>query len=148
MAARQGPSLGALVSLQMARERARMTGSKPASPFLLEWAAQQWKAHEEQRQMLPFERRGEPSVMALQRVPLKARADGRRTDGEIGWRPYQWGDEGRSRRAVLNASIVGRIAQRLRATEWARARGRKTPAPLGSDLEAWAQRWRRADGGS
>jgi hypothetical protein len=148
MAARQGPSLGALVSLQMARERARMTGRKPASPFLLEWAAQQWKAQEEQRQMLPFERRGEPSMMALQRVPLKARADARRTDGEIGWRPYQCGVEGRSRRAVLNASIVGRIAQRLRATEWARARGRKTPAPLGSDLEAWAQRWRRADGGS
>jgi hypothetical protein len=148
MAARPGLSLGALARLEMARERARRTGRKPASPFPLEWAAQQWKAQEEQRQMLPFERRGEPSVMALQRVPLKARADGRRTDGEIGWRPYQCGDEDRPRRVVLNAAIVSRIAQRLRATEWAKARGRKTPAPLGSDLEAWAQRWRRADGGS
>lgn len=139
--------MSALARLAMAREKARITGRKPALPSPLERAAQEWKAKEERRQRLPFERGAEPSVMALQRVTLKARADGRRTHGEIGWRPYRCGDEDRPRRVVLNAAIVGRIAQRLRATEWARARGRKTRALLGPDLEAWAQRWRRADGG-
>ncbi len=88
------------------------------------------------------------SAMALQRVTLLPRAEGRPTDEGIAWRRRPWGDWAPPRRVmVLNGAMMGRIVQTVRAREWARATARKTRAPLGSDLEAWAQRWRRASGG-
>lgn len=136
-------SLSALTRREMARERARITGRKPALPSPLEQAAEEWKAQQEQRQRFLFERGAEPSVVALHRMPLEARADGRRTDVEIGWRTCQARVEHQPRRVVLNGAMMGRIVQTLRAREWARATGRRTGAPLGSDLEAWAERWSR-----
>ena len=148
MAIRPRLTVDALTRREMARERARIMGRKPTVPSPLERAAQEWQAQEEQQQGLPFERGAEPSVVALQRMPLEARADGSRTDVEIGWGTCQARVEHQPRRTRLNGAMMGRIVQTLRAREWARATGRKTRAPLESDLEAWAERWKRAGGGS
>ncbi len=62
------------------------------------------------------------SAMALQRVALPPRAEGRSTDEGIAWRRRPWGDGAPPRQVVtLNAAMVSRIAQHLRAREWARA---------------------------
>ena len=148
MAVRPRLTVDALTRWEMATERARIMGRKPALPSPLECAAQEWQAQAEQRQGLPFERGAEPSVVALQRMPLEARAAGSRTDVEIGWRTCQARVEHQPRRIRLNGAMMGRIVQTLRAREWARATGRKTRAPLESDLEAWAERWKRSGGGS
>ncbi|MDO8613644.1 MAG: hypothetical protein Q7R32_12610 [Dehalococcoidia bacterium] len=129
----------------MARVRARITGRKPALPSPLEQAAEEWQAQQEQGERRPFEPGGQTSVVTLQRMPLEARADGSRTDVEIGWRTCQARVEHQPRRVVPNGAMMGRIVQTLRAREWARATGRKTRAPLESDLEAWAERWKRAE---
>ncbi len=83
--------------------------------------------------------------MVLQRVTLPPRANAGRTDVEIGWRTCQARVEHQPRRIRLNSAMMGRIVQCLRTREWARATGGKTRAPLGSDLEAWAERWKRAE---
>ena len=145
MAVRPRLTVDALTRLEMARERARITGRKPALPSPLEQAAEEWKAQQEQGERRPFEPAGQTSVMTLQRVPLEARADGRRTDGEVPWRSLPWGVEHQPRRIRLNGAMMGRIVQTVRAREWARATGRKTRAPLESDLEAWAERWKRSE---
>ena len=145
MAVRPRLTVDALTRLEMARERARISGRKPALPSPLEQAAQEWKAQQEQRQRLLFQPGGQTSVVTLQRMPLEARADGSRTDVEIGWRTCQARVEHQPRRIRLNGAMMGRIVQTVRAREWARAMGRKTRAPLESDLEAWAERWKRAE---
>ena len=137
--------MDALTRLEMATERARITGRKPALPSPLEQAAEEWQAQEEQRQTLLFQPGGQTSVVTLQRMPLEARADGSRTDVEIGWRTCQARVEQQPRRIRLNGAMMGRIVQTVRAREWARAMGRKTRAPQASDLEAWAERWKRAE---
>lgn len=145
MAVRPRLTVDALTRLQMAREKARITGRKTAVPSPLEQAAQEWKAQEEQREMHPFERGAESSGVALQQVSLQARPNGNRTDVEIGWRTCQARVEQQPRRIRLNGAMMGRIVQTVRAREWARAAGRRTHAPLASDLEAWAERWSRAE---
>jgi len=148
MAVRPRLNVDALTRLEMAREKARICGRKPALPSPLEQAAQEWKAQQERGERRLFQPAGQTSVVTLQRMPLEARADGRRTDVEIGWRTCQARVEHQPRRVVLNGAMMGRIVQTVRAREWARATGRKTRAPLGSDLEVWAERWKRAGGGS
>ncbi len=62
----------------------------------------------------------------------------------VAWRRRPWGDAAPPRQTVmLNTAMIGRLAQRLRAREWARAAGRRTGAPPRSDLEIWAERWSR-----
>jgi hypothetical protein len=65
------------------------------------------------------------------------------TDEGIQWRAHRLGDEVRSKAVAVNAATVGRIAQHLRAREWARAMDRRQSTPLGSGLEKWAERWSR-----
>jgi len=127
----------------MAREKARITGRKPALPSALEQAAQVWKAEQDPQERLLFERGAEPSLVALQRMALQARPDGRRTDGEVPWRPLRWRDEDRPSQVVPNAAMVSRIAGHLRAREWARAMGADPRRRLGFDLEKWAEMWRQ-----
>ena len=148
MAVRPRLTVDALTRLEMARERARISGRKPALPSPLEQAAEEWQAQQEQGETLLFQPGGQTSVVTLQRMPLEARADGSRTDVEIGWRTCQARVEHQPRRVVLNGAMMGRIVQTVRAREWARAVRGDTGVPLGSDLEAWAQRWRMANGGS
>lgn len=145
MAVRPRLTVDALTRLEMARERARISGRKPALPSPLEQAAEEWKAQEEQRQTLLFQTGGQTSVVTLQRMPLQRRDSDRRADGEVAWKAQRWGDGAQPRRVVLNGAMMGRIVQTVRAREWARAMGRKTRASLGSDLEVWAERWRRAE---
>jgi len=130
----------ALARLEMAREKAGITGRKPALPSALERAAQVWKAEQEPQERLLLQPGAEASALGLQRVALQARPNGLRTDGELAWRRQSWGAGVPPRRVVvMNAAMVSRIAQHLRAREWARAMGRKGSASPGPDLETWAE---------
>jgi len=134
----------ALARLEMAREKASIAGRKPALPSALEQAAQVWKAEQEQRERVLFQPGAEASAVLLRRVALQeARPNGRRTDGEVAWRPLRWGGENQPGRVALNAALVSRIAQHLRATEWARARRMRPGARFAPNLESWAESWRR-----
>jgi len=44
---------------------------------------------------------------------------------------------------MVNAAMLGRIAQHLKAREWARAMGRSQNTPAGLRLEKWAESWSR-----
>ena len=94
------------------------------------------------RPLLKRLRRTEGSAMVLQRVTLQPRAKRGPGDGQVIWRRQPWGDRAPPRRVVmLNAAMIGALAQHLRAREWARAR--EASAPSGPDLETWAETWRR-----
>lgn len=129
--------------LEMARERARIAEKRPALPSRLERAAHEWRRQQEQQERLRFQAGPETSVVALQRMPLRRRASDRPAEGGFAWKPLPRGDEAQPKQVTLNAAMVTRIAQHLKATEWARAMGRKTSMPLGPDLEGWAERWKR-----
>lgn len=136
-------SANAQARLEMAKEKARMAGRKPALPSRLERAAEEWKQQREQQEGLRSQGGPETSAVTLQRVPLKARAEAKATYGEIGWRPHRRGDEDKPRQVMLNAAMISRIAQRLKANEWARAMGKTRARPSSSSLEKWAEAWRR-----
>lgn len=144
MALKPRLNVDALARLEMAREKARITGRKPALPSALERAAQVWKAEQDQQERLLLQPGAEASAVVLQRVALQARPNGPRTDGEVAWRRQSWGDGAPPRRVVvMNAAMVSRIAQCLRAREWARAIGADPRRRLGFDLEKWAEMWRQ-----
>lgn len=136
-------SASALARSEMAREKARIARRKSARPSALEQATEEWKAQQEQRERLRFQPGPETSLVSPQRIPLHTMSRTHPTDEVIQWRARRLGDGGRSRPVVLNAAMVSRIAQHLKATEWARARGKRRTTPSGSDLEKWAERWSR-----
>ena len=61
----------------------------------------------------------------------------------IPWPAHTLGDGARSKPVMVNAAMLGRIAQHLKAQEWARAMGRSRSTPSGLRLEKWAERWSR-----
>ncbi|MFQ5814399.1 MAG: hypothetical protein ACE5I2_14575 [Anaerolineae bacterium] len=137
-------NVGALARLEMAREKARVAGRKPALPSSLEQAAREWKGQEEQRERLRFQPGPEASVIAPVRMPLQARVGDRRTDETIGWRSHRWQEEDKPRRVVLNSAMISVLAMHLRAREWARAMGKPAQkGRTGFNLEKWAETWRR-----
>lgn len=133
----------ALARLEMVREKTKITGRNPALPSGLERAAQEWKRQQEEQERLRFQAGLETSVVALQRIALQAKAKAHATNGEISWRPHRWGDQDKPRRVMLNPAMVSRIAQHLKATEWARAKGKSRARPTTLSLEKWAETWRR-----
>lgn len=136
-------SASAQARLEMAREKARITGRKPALPSRLERAAQEWKGQQEQREMLRLDPGPEAPAVSPQRIRLQGVAKTHPADEGIPWRAHRLGDDGRSKPVVVNAAMVSRIAQHLKAREWARAMGKRQSTPLGSGLEKWAETWRR-----
>jgi len=108
----------------LAREKAEVARMKP---------------HRQKR--LGFPPEPETSVIAPVRMPLRATVG--RIDQTIGWRPHRWRDEDNPRPVVLNSAMVSRIAQHLKAREWARAMGKRQNTPLGFGLEEWAETWKR-----
>ncbi len=82
-------------------------------------------------------------MVSPQRIRLQGVARTQPTDEGIQWRAHRLEDEGRSKPVVVNAAMVSRIAQHLKAREWARARGRRQSTPSGRGLEKWAERWSR-----
>jgi len=82
-------------------------------------------------------------VVSPRRMRLQAVTKTHPTDEGIQWRAHRLGDEVRSKAVAVNAATVGRIAQHLKAREWARARGRRQSTPSGLGLEKWAERWSR-----
>jgi len=137
-----GPRLNvdALARLEMAREKARIAGRKPALPSPLERAAEEWKGQHEQRERLRFDPGPEAPVVSPQRIRLTKTQP---ADEGIPWRAHRLGDEGRSKPVAVNAAMVSRIAQHLKARERARATGKRQSTPLGLGLEKWAERWSR-----
>lgn len=140
-----GPRLNmdALARSEMAREKARIARRKPERPSRLEQASEGWKGQQGQRERLRLEPGPEASLVSPQRIRLLAVAKTQPTDEGIQWRAHRLGDEVRSKAVAVNAATVGRIAQHLKAREWARARGRRQSTPSGLGLEKWAERWSR-----
>jgi len=135
-------SASAQARLEMAREKTRIARRKHEPPSPLERAAEEWKRQQEQQERLRFSPEPETSLIAPVRMPLRATPG--RTDDTIGWAPYRWQDDDEPKRqVVMNAATLSRIAQHLKAREWARAMGKRQSTPLGFRLEKWAETWRR-----
>jgi hypothetical protein len=127
--------------LEMAREKTRIARRKHDSLSPLEQTADGWKRQQEQRERFPSSLEPETPLIAPVRMPLRATVG--RIDQTIGWRPHRWRDEQGATAVLLNAATLSRIAQHLKAREWARAVGRRPNTPLGFGLEEWAETWRR-----
>jgi hypothetical protein len=95
----------------------------------------------DRRERLGFPPEPETSLITPVRMPVRATVG--RTDETLGWRPRRWRDEQGATAVLLNAATLNRIAQHLKAREWARAMGKGLSTPLGSRLEEWAETWKR-----
>ena len=82
-------------------------------------------------------------MVSPRRMRLQAVTKTHPTDEGIQWRAHRLEDEGRSKAVTVNAAMLSRIAQHLKAREWARAMGRRQSTPSGLGLEKWAERWSR-----
>ena len=138
-----GVSASALARSEMAREKARIARRKSARPSTLQQTAEEWKSQQEQRERLRFQPGPEASLASPQRIRLPALTKTHPRDEGIQWRARRLGGEGSTKPLTLNAAMVSRIAQHLKAREWTRARGKRQGTPLGSGLEKWAETWRR-----
>lgn len=136
-------SASALARSEMAREKARIARQKSARPSTLRQTAEEWKSQQEQRERLRFQPGPEASLASPQRIRLPALTKTHRTDEGIQWRSQRLGGEGSTKPLAFNAAMVSRIAQHLKAREWARAMGKRQGTPLGFRLEKWAETWRR-----
>jgi hypothetical protein len=133
----------ALAGLAMAREKARIARRRPTRSSPLEQAAEGWKGQHEQRERLRFDSGPEASVVSALRTRLPAMPQTSPADEGIQWPARRLGDEVSSKPVAVNAATLGRIAQHLKAWEWARAVGKRQGTPLGLRLEKWAETWRR-----
>ena len=133
----------ALASQAMAREKARIARRRPTRLSPLEQAAEGWNWQEDQRERLRFDSGPEASVVSALRTRLPAMPQTSPADEGIQWPTRRLGDEVSSKPVAVNAATVSRIAQHLKAREWARAMGKRPSAPLESGLEKWAETWRR-----
>ncbi|MFQ5873052.1 MAG: hypothetical protein ACE5JL_04535 [Dehalococcoidia bacterium] len=117
---------------------------RPGDASELERAAELWKEGTERREVQQIYREPDASPVSFRQIPLQATDKAHRRDDEIGWRQHRWGDEDRPRQIKMNAAMICRIAQHLKAAEWARAMGKTKKAPGdGYDLEKAAERWKR-----
>ena len=132
-----------LASQAMAREKARIARSRPTPSSPLEQAAEGRTWQEDQRERLRLDSGPEASVVSALRTRLPAMPQTSPADEGIRWPARRLGDEVSSKPVAVNAATVGRIAQQLKAWEWARAVGKRQGTPLGLRLEKWAETWRR-----
>ena len=130
--------------VEIAREKARIIGKKPAAAVSkLEQDAERWKQEKELREAQPVYREQDESPIAIASVPLRV-MDRTRRDEEIIWRQHRLHPEERPRQIKMNAAMINSIAQHLRAREWARAMGKTRRQPKGGyDLEKAAEQWKR-----
>ena len=78
---------------------------------------------------------GIPTI-ALSQVPVEAMSRGRKEDTEVVWHAAKWPGAGEGKEVRLNGATVNALAKRLKAMEWARARGRGTrQGDVGQRLE-------------
>ena len=132
-----------LASQAMAREKARIARSRPTPSSPLEQAAEGRTWQEDQRERLRLDSGPEAPAVSPQRIRLQGVAKTSPADEGIRWPARRLGDEVSSKPVAVNAATVGRIAQQLKAWEWARAVGKRQGTPLGLRLEKWAETWRR-----
>ena len=135
----------ALARLEIAKEKARIMGKKPAAAISeLEQAAERWKEEKELKQAQPVYRESDDSPVSIASVPLLTVMDRTRRDEEIIWKQHRLHPEERPRGIKMNSAMINCIAQRLRATEWARAMGKTRRQPdAGYNLEKEAEKWKR-----
>lgn len=132
-----------LASQAMAREKARIARRRPTPSSPLEQAVEGWNWQEDQRERLRFDSGSEASVVSALRTRLPAMPQTSPADEGIRWPARRLGDEVSSKPVAVNAATLGRIAQHLKAWEWARAVGKRQGTPSGLRLEKWAETWRR-----
>ena len=130
--------------LEIAREKARMMGKKPTAISELEQAAEKWKQEKELRQAQLSYRESDDSPISISSVPLLRVMDRGRRDEQLIWKQHRLHPEERPRQIKMNAAMINSIAQRLRATEWARAMGKtRRQQDNGKGLEKLAEQWKR-----
>jgi len=130
--------------VEIAREKARIMGKKPSAISKLEQDAEKWKQEEKLKQAQPVYREPDDSPIAIASVPLLTVMDRGRRDEDIVWKQHRLHPEERPRQIKMNSAMINCIAQRLRATEWARAMGKKRRQPDdGYNLEKAAEQWKR-----
>ena len=134
----------AVARLEIAKEKARITGKKATAVSELEQAAERWKQEKELKQaQLSYPARDD-SPVAITSVPLRVIDKAHRRDEEIIWRQHRLHPEERPRQIKMNAAMICTIARHLKAREWARATGKRRRQPNdGYDLEKAAERWQR-----
>ena len=134
----------AVARLEMAKEKARIMGKKPAAISELEQAAEKWAEEKELKQaQLSYPTRDD-SPVAIASVPLRVIDKSHRKDDEIIWTQHRLHPEERPRQIKMNAAMINSIAQHLKAREWARAMGKTRRQPNGGyDLEKAAEQWKR-----
>jgi|GEM_PF-1353120 len=131
--------------LEIAREKARIMGKKPAAAISeLEQAAERWKEEKELSQAQPIYRGTDDSPIAISSVPLPRVMDRARRDEDIVWKQHRLHPEERPRQIKMNAAMICTIAMHLKAREWARAMGKTRRQPNdGYNLEKAAEQWKR-----
>ncbi|MBA7636252.1 hypothetical protein ES703_43868 [subsurface metagenome] len=134
--------------VEIAKEKARITGKKPAAaPSELEQTAERWaekwKEGREFQPAQPLEESGD-SPVSIASVPLLTVMDKSRRDEEIIWKQHRLHPEERPRQIKMNSAMINSIAQHLRAREWARAMGKtRRQSNDGYNLEKAAEQWKR-----
>ena len=130
--------------LEMAKEKARITGRKPAAVSELEQAAERWKEVKELKRAQLVYPEPDNSPISIASVPLPRVMDRGRRDEGIIWRQHRLHPEERPRQIKMNAAMICTIARHLKAREWARAMGKTRRQPdEGYNLEKSAEQWQR-----
>jgi len=119
----------ALARIEMAKEKARISGKKPQGVSRLEQAVEEWEKEREAERRRAEERarihrEGEIPMISLGQVPLEAMAGGPKEDTEVVWKAAKWPGAGEKKQIRLNTAAIMALAMRLKAVEWARAMGR------------------------
>ena len=120
----------AVARIEIAREKARISGQEPQRASCLEQAVEEWEVEREaekrrsEEERYRIHREGEIPLMSLSQVPLEALVKGRKEDIEAEWHAARWPGSGEKKQVRLNGAAITALAMRLKAVEWARAMGR------------------------
>lgn len=139
----------AVARVEMAKEKARISGKKPQRATRLERAAEEWEIEREAEKRRSEERarihrEAEIPMISLSQVPLEAMAKGEKEDAEVVWKLYQPPEDGKRKPVRLNGAAITALALRLKAVEWARAMGEgKRQDSRAQRLEQEARLWQQ-----
>ncbi len=121
---KQRMSPDAIARIEMAKEKARISGKRPQRVSRLEQAMEEREREQEVEKRTTIHREGEIPMISLCQMPLETVAEGGRKDTEVVWKAYKPPEAGKKNRVRLNAAAIGALAMRLKAVEWARAMGK------------------------
>ena len=139
----------AVAKVEVANEKARISGKKLQRASRLERAAEEWEIEKEAKKRRSEERAGihreaEIPMISLSQVSLEAVAMGEKEDAEVVWHAAELPGGGERRQVRLNGAAVRALARHLKAVERARVMGRGTRQDSRIQrLEQEASLWQR-----